>query len=102
MSGFALYNSLEENVDPTDGINGQTTLIKTGSLYGMNGCENGGFSIQIGIDDNMNGELSGEEVDSVKNVCHGSQGLSGPMGNRGYWGYNGTNGSDGIDGADGV
>lgn len=104
MSAMALYSSMEEpsDLEYDDGIDGQTSLIITSSLYGTHACEEGGFSIQSGIDDDGDSVLSGEEVDEIKNVCHGKQGLSGPMGNRGYWGSNGSNGSDGIDGFDGV
>ena len=86
------------------GVDGETTLSKTGSLYGTHGCENGGFSIQIGIDSDTSGILEGDEVTEIKNICHGTQGPPGPMGNRGYWGYNGTdgiNGTNGINGTDG-
>ena len=104
MSAMALYSSMGESphLEYADGIDGQTSLIITGVLYGTHACEEGGFSIQSGIDDDGDGELSGEEVDVIKNVCHGKQGFSGPMGNRGYWGSNGSNGSDGIDGLDGA
>ncbi|MAY13325.1 MAG: hypothetical protein CMB21_05950 [Euryarchaeota archaeon] len=104
MSAMALYSSMGESphLEYADGIDGQTSLIITGVLYGTHACEEGGFSIQSGIDDDGDGELSGEEVDVIKNVCHGKQGFSGPMSNRGYWGSNGSNGSDGIDGLDGA
>ena len=84
------------------GDDGGTTLSKTGALYSTHGCEDGGFSIQSGLDINEDGVLENSEVTDIKNVCHGTQGPPGPMGNRGYWGYNGTNGSDGIDGMNGT
>ena len=80
------------------GIDGDTTLSKTGALYGTHGCENGGFSIQTGIDSDRSGILEGSEVDEIRNVCHGTEGPPGPMGNRGYWGHNGTDGINGTNG----
>ena len=97
LSSFALYNSNQLD-DLKSGNDGETSLSRISSLYGTHGCENGGFSIQFGIDDNRDGVLGDEEVADIRNVCHGTQGPPGPMGNRGYWGYNG---SDGLNGSDG-
>jgi len=101
LSSMALWMNIDR-VDGENGIDGDSTLSRTGPLYGTHACEEGGFSIQLGIDDDGNGELSGEEVDLVKNVCHGREGQSGPMGNRGYAGYNGTDGMNGTDGTNGT
>ena len=100
LSSMALWMNLDR-VDGENGIDGDSTLSRTGPLYGTHACEEGGFSIQLGIDDDGNGELSGDEVDFVKNICHGREGQSGPMGNRGYAGYNGTDGVNGSNGTDG-
>ena len=100
LSTIAMYNSSDLD-ELKSGTDGETSLSKTGALYGTNGCENGGFSIQTGIDLDGDGILANEEVSDIKNVCHGTQGPPGPMGNRGYQGMNGTNGSDGINGTDG-
>ena len=97
LSSIALHNSSDLG-DLKSGDDGETSLSRIGDLYGTNGCENGGFSIQIGIDDNSNGVLDDAEVSEIRNVCHGAQGPPGPMGNRGYWGYNGTDGMNGSDG----
>ena len=91
LSSIALHNSSDLD-DLKSGDDGETSLSRIGDLYGTNGCEKGGFSIQIGIDDNSNGVLDDAEVSEVRNVCHGAQGPPGPMGNRGYWGYNGSDG----------
>ena len=103
LSSIALYYTTDiGNLD--SGVDGETTLSKTGSLYGTHGCEDGGFSIQSGIDSDGSGILEADEVGDIKNVCHGTQGPPGPMGNRGYWGHNGTdglNGTNGINGTDG-
>ncbi|MGB2236106.1 MAG: collagen-like triple helix repeat-containing protein, partial [Candidatus Poseidoniaceae archaeon] len=101
LSSIALYYTSDiGNLE--SGVDGKTTLSKTGSLYGTHGCEDGGFSIQSGIDSDGSGILEGDEVTDIKNVCHGTQGPPGPMGNRGYWGHNGTDGLNGTDGINGT
>ena len=98
LSSIALHYTSDLD-ELKSGEDGENTLSRIGDLYGTNGCENGGFSIQIGIDDNRDGVLDDAEVGEIRNVCHGAQGPPGPMGNRGHWGYNGT---DGMNGSDGV
>ena len=61
LSSMALYY-VSENNETKSGKNGETTLSRTGQLYGTNGCENGGFSIQFGIDSNEDGILSDEWI----------------------------------------
>lgn len=104
MSGFALWSTLDipEISSGSDGENGQTSLMKTAGLYGNHGCEDGGVSIQVGIDKNNDGSLTGEEVDDIRNLCHGVEGLSGPMGSPGSNGFDGWNGTDGSNGTDGL
>lgn len=97
LSSIALHISTDLD-ELKSGDDGETSLSRIGDLYGTNGCENGGFSIQIGIDDDRNGVLDDAEVSEIRNVCHGAQGPPGPMGNRGYWGHNGTDGLNGSDG----
>jgi len=55
-------------------------------------CVEGGQMIYVGIDENFDGILSDEEIDSSTLLCHGFQGLSGPQGQPG------TSGTDGLDG----
>ena len=55
-------------------------------------CVEGGQMIYVGIDENFDGILNDEEVDSSTLLCHGFQGLSGPQGQPG------ASGSDGVDG----
>ena len=45
LSSFALYNSNQLD-DLKSGNDGETSLSRISSLYGTQGCENGGFSIQ--------------------------------------------------------
>ena len=56
LSSIALHNSSDLD-ELKSGGDGETSLSRIGDLYGTNGCENGGFSIQIGIDNNGNGVL---------------------------------------------
>lgn len=100
LSSIALYNTNELD-ELKSGKDGDTTLTRIGGLYGTHGCEEGGFSVQFGIDDDGDALLGDEEVLDIKNICHGKQGESGPMGNRGYWGQNGTDGYNGINGTNG-
>ncbi len=56
------------------GIDGLTSLIvATPSTT----CENEGATIQIGLDENGNGVLDTEEIQSTYNVCNGSDGNDG-------------------------
>ena len=101
LSSVAIYQTGSIK-DLKSGTDGESSLTTIGELYGTHGCEKGGFSIQIGVDDNQNDILENDEISQIRNICHGTQGESGPMGNRGYWGYNGSDGIDGINGSDGI
>ena len=101
LSSMALYYTGDID-DLESGSDGETSLFRTGLLYGTHGCENGGFSLQTGIDSNGDGVLGDSEVSEIKNICNGAEGPPGPMGNKGNHGENGTDGSDGINGSDGV
>ena len=99
---IASYYTLSTIDEITNGEDGVTTVTRISDLYGTHGCEDGGFSIQIGADKNGNSSLDNNEVTQIRNICHGSQGPPGPMGNRGYWGTNGTDGLNGSNGSDGL
>jgi len=100
LSTFAFVKSGDVD-NLTSGEDGVSSLTRIDSLQGTHGCEDGGFSIMVGIDFNRNSILENQEVDDIRNICHGKQGESGPMGVRGYWGYNGSDGIDGGNGQDG-
>tara|TARA_B110001452_G_scaffold224729_1_gene198419 strand:+ start:2248 stop:3942 length:1695 start_codon:yes stop_codon:yes gene_type:complete len=101
LSSVALNNTLDIK-EIKSGTDGESSLTRISSIYGTHGCDEGGFSIQIGPDSNDNSLLDDEEVMEIRNICHGKQGESGPMGNRGYQGYNGSNGTNGMSGEDGT
>jgi hypothetical protein len=46
-------------------------------------CPNGGILVETGIDENGNGELEDNEVDSAEKVCHGLNGSNGANGSSG-------------------
>jgi hypothetical protein len=67
--------------DGADGLSALTT--NTPEPAGEN-CSNGGARVDFGVDDNADGVLDGDEVDSTIYICNGDDG---------------TNGTDGADGA---
>lgn len=77
-----------------DGQNGYTTLINV-VTDGATACAGTGDLVQAGVDDNHNGQLDADEVDTAFEVCDGTSGQDGTDG------QNGTDGVDGQDGADG-
>ena len=80
------------------GADGKTTLI---SILSSNNCQNGGYSFEIGTDDNGDGVLTPSEVSLVTDVCDGVSGSDGTDGAQGPQGPPGVDGSDGTDGAQG-
>jgi len=71
-------------------------------------CPNGGIAVDSGIDENGNGILDSNEIDSSEIICNGidgsdgTDGTNGTNGTDGTDGLNGTNGSDGTDGVNGA
>ena len=57
--------------DGADGQDGSTALIETSNEPAGNNCANGGVKIEAGVDDNGNGQLDANEVDSTQYVCDG-------------------------------
>jgi hypothetical protein len=50
------------------------------SLESLEGCPDGGILLELGIDENGNGELDADEVDGTNNICHGTDGAAGTNG----------------------
>ena len=69
-----------DGVDGQDGANGKNSLTITDSQVGTH-CSafgnNGGIRIRSGLDDNANGTLDVEEVDSTTYICNGANGANG-------------------------
>ena len=62
-----------------DGDNGKNAVSKTSPESAGNNCANGGIKIEVGIDNNGNGELDTNEVinSQTKYVCKGADGDDG-------------------------
>ena len=54
LSSIALHNSSDLD-ELKSGSDGESSLSRIDSLYGTHGCEDGGFSIQVGIDEDRDG-----------------------------------------------
>ena len=82
--------SSEEVCNGTDGEDGLLLVIKKD--YENTTCENGGVTIYMGLDENLNGELDEEEVneDYTVELCNGMDGIQGPIGPPGENGADGS------------
>lgn len=69
------------NGDPGEtgeqGIPGTNAVIRTSDEMPGDNCPDGGLRIEVGLDDNDNGQLDDEEVDDISYVCDGAQGPAG-------------------------
>lgn len=66
--------------DGTDGEDGQTPLVLvTPEPRGPN-CAAGGQRVDVGFDDDLDGALTGEEIDQTVYVCNGTDGVDGQDG----------------------
>lgn len=57
-----------------DGTNGLNSLVNITNEAPGDNCENGGIKVDVGIDDNTNGSLDGNEVLSTSFICNGVDG----------------------------
>ena len=72
------------------GQNAVNTLIETEQYeFGNSTCSTGGYLINIGYDDDSNGNLSDDEITNSESICNGL------LGSNGNHGQNGENGSVG-------
>ena len=72
--GDGLGDPLEEPKPPV----GSATISKSSVLAQDSAvCPNGGIQVETGIDENQNGVLDPSEVDSIEQVCHGTNGQDG-------------------------
>ena len=58
------------------GNDGSTALIATSNEPAGNNCANGGVKIEAGVDDNGNGQLDSNEVDSTQYICDGGSSVT--------------------------
>lgn len=66
-----------DGTNGTDGSNGLTSLIRVTT---STSCDNGGITIEVGIDDDQNGSLGDGEVDATYDICDGADGTNGSDG----------------------
>tara|TARA_R100001369_G_scaffold87500_1_gene123112 strand:+ start:649 stop:1263 length:615 start_codon:yes stop_codon:yes gene_type:complete len=60
-----------DGIDGINGSNGYNGLIKTLVEQPGENCSNGGFSVQSGLDTNVNGILEVNEVSNIEYLCNG-------------------------------
>ena len=76
-----------------------TAMTSVSSIEpGNERCPHGGTLVSTGIDDNGNGVLDDEEVDSSEAICHGTPGEDGEDGQDGEQGNPGEQGDPGEQG----
>jgi hypothetical protein len=76
--------TITNGVDGEDGNGGGKTLItNVTEVSEESSCTNGGTLVQVGYDDNGNGELDSEEVVDSFEVCNGVDGTDGENGENG-------------------
>ena len=83
----------QDGQDGQDGSQGLTSLIVSRTEPAGSNCQNGGILVETGLDDDGNGALSVNEVDSILFVCNGDTGQDGQDGLDGQDGQDGVNGS---------
>ena len=81
QSTFYVCNGSDGADGGENGANGLTSLIRVSN---STSCANGGLTIEVGLDDNDNGELDNGEINASYELCNGIDGT------------NGSNGSDGL------
>ena len=59
--------------EPPQVSNNKVSAVRT-SVSTLLVCTNGGITVEVGIDDNDNGQLDDSEVDSTSDVCNGADG----------------------------
>ncbi len=82
----------EDGTDGADGDNGKNALVSISDEPAGENCENGGKKVESGIDDNENGTLDADEVDTTEYVCNGDDGTDGEDGSEGPQGPAGEDG----------
>lgn len=86
-------SSGSDGPDEQSGILFSSVARTTQLSAGDSDCPNGGILVESGIDENGNGLLDDDEVDTAEKVCNGLDGADG---------VDGSDGMDGSDGADGL
>ncbi len=69
--------------DGADGANGSDALIDVTAEPAGDNCPGGGQRIDVGVDDDNDGVLDAEEIDSTSYICNGANGADGIDGKKG-------------------
>ena len=80
-----------------DGASAPPSIVNTAQIApGASECLQGGATITTGIDENINGILEQEELESSHTICNGANGAAGTSGQDGSDGGSGVNGSSAL------
>jgi len=101
-SSTPLLPSTDSGAGNTTSEDPQPSMIETEEVEPGPECANGGIRILVGFDENNDGMLQSNEVDSSSILCNGENGADGSNGLNGSDGANGTDGADGADGVNGT
>jgi len=102
-SSTPLLSSTDSGVgNDTTSEQPQPSIIDTENIEQGLECANGGIRIIVGFDENGDGMLQSNEIDSSSILCNGEDGADGSNGLDGNDGSNGTDGTDGVNGTDGA
>lgn len=101
-SSTPLLPSTDSGAGNTSSQEPQSSIIGTEEVEPGTECANGGIRILVGFDENSDGMLQSNEVDSSSILCNGENGADGSNGLNGSDGANGTDGADGADGVNGT
>lgn len=80
QTSFYVCNGNDGSDGGSSGENGLTSLIRVSN---SSSCANGGITIEIGLDDNDNGELDSGEINASYDLCNGLDGTDGSNGSNG-------------------
>ena len=70
----------QDGVDGTDGVDGLSALVLTSTEPSGSNCADGGIKIEVGVDDNDDGNLQSSEIDQTTYICNGADGVDGVNG----------------------
>jgi hypothetical protein len=85
---FLIFSCTEEPIDGedgSDGLNGSSglnSLITITDVAAGDDCSNGGYLIEVGLDDNSNGSLDANEIDASSFLCNNASGQGGMSANQ--------------------
>ncbi|MGK5091135.1 hypothetical protein WDW89_03855 [Deltaproteobacteria bacterium TL4] len=90
-----------EGTDGVKGANGMNSLIHTTFENAGDQCSNGGYRVDIGLDQNSDSILDSNEISATTYLCQGEKGDKGDQGDAGNQGEKGDKGDQGDAGNQG-